>query len=170
MRWRLGVVCAVVLTIPVAVMWRGCTPGTSQPEARVTEAYRNLPLAFESQPGQSRFTARGQGYSIQIGSAGATLVLKNHDVLRMKMVGANPLTRVSAERELPGRINYITGTDPKNWRTNIPTYARVTERDVYPAVDVLPRRRRRLLRHPGPSRIRLPGASRRRSGKHPPLL
>jgi len=58
-------------------------------------------------------------------------------MLQMKMVGANSNARVKGEEELPGKTNYFIGNDPRNWRTNIPIYAKVRMEDVYPGVDLV---------------------------------
>ena len=58
-------------------------------------------------------------------------------VLRMKLVGANARAAVMGAEELPGKSNYFIGKDPKNWRTNLPTYAKVKYQDVYPGVDLV---------------------------------
>jgi hypothetical protein len=58
-------------------------------------------------------------------------------VLRMKLVSANKTPRVESAEELPGKANYFIGNDPKNWRTNIPTYARVKYHAVYSGVDLV---------------------------------
>ncbi|MBI3014117.1 MAG: SBBP repeat-containing protein [Candidatus Tectomicrobia bacterium] len=58
-------------------------------------------------------------------------------VLRMKLVGANPDPRVVGREELPGKSNYFIGNDPKKWRTNVSTYARIEYRDVYPGVNLV---------------------------------
>jgi sugar lactone lactonase YvrE len=58
-------------------------------------------------------------------------------VVRMKLVGANPKTHVVGLDELPGQSNYFIGNDPKKWRTNVPTYAKVRYKDVYPGVDLV---------------------------------
>jgi hypothetical protein len=58
-------------------------------------------------------------------------------VLRMSLVGANPLAKVSGFDELPGKSNYFIGNDPKKWRTNVPTYAKVKYEGVYPGVDLV---------------------------------
>jgi hypothetical protein len=55
----------------------------------------------------------------------------------MKLVAANPNPRVAGQAELPGKVNYFIGNDPDKWRTNIPTYAKVKYRDVYPGVDLV---------------------------------
>jgi uncharacterized repeat protein (TIGR01451 family) len=57
--------------------------------------------------------------------------------LQMKLVGANSKARVQGEDQLPGKSNYFIGNDPKKWRTNIPTYAKVRLENVYPGVDLV---------------------------------
>jgi len=39
--------------------------------------------------------------------------------------------------QLPGKVNYIRGNDPRQWKLGVPTYAQVTYQDVYPGVDVV---------------------------------
>ena len=38
---------------------------------------------------------------------------------------------------LAGKSNYLIGNDPEKWRQNIPHYARVRHREVYPGVDLV---------------------------------
>jgi hypothetical protein len=56
-------------------------------------------------------------------------------VLRIKLVGANQKPALEGLEPQPGRANYFIGNDPANWRRNLPTYARVAYRDVYPGID-----------------------------------
>jgi hypothetical protein len=58
-------------------------------------------------------------------------------VVRMKLVGANPTARMLGRDQLPGRLNYYLGNDPKKWRTNVPAYAKVHYQGVYPGVDLV---------------------------------
>ncbi|MGH8363699.1 MAG: hypothetical protein ACRESQ_10160, partial [Gammaproteobacteria bacterium] len=58
-------------------------------------------------------------------------------VVRMKLVGANAKAQVTGLAELPGKSNYFIGNDPKNWHTNVPNYAEVRYRNVYPGVDLV---------------------------------
>jgi len=58
-------------------------------------------------------------------------------VLGMKLVGANQAAKVTALDELPGKSNYFIGTDPKKWRTDVPTYGKVKYEGVYPGVDLV---------------------------------
>jgi hypothetical protein len=39
--------------------------------------------------------------------------------------------------ELPGKVNYFRGNDPKKWQSNIPTYLRVKYESLYPGVDLV---------------------------------
>ncbi len=58
-------------------------------------------------------------------------------ILRIRPVGANPSPLILGVDELPGVSNYLIGSDPKNWHTNVPSYARVRYEDVYPGIDLV---------------------------------
>jgi beta-propeller repeat-containing protein len=134
---------------------------------RINEAYGKLPLSFETNQGQTgkrvKFLARGRGYSLFLTSNEAVLALKraspeskeakgaadaglalsrstpseSTECVRMKLVGVSPAARESGVDELPGKANYFIGNDPKKWRTNVPTYAKVKYEAVYPGVDLI---------------------------------
>ena len=57
--------------------------------------------------------------------------------LRLKLVHADRNAAVAGANELPGKVNYFLGNDPKKWRTNVPTYAQVRYRNVYPGIDLV---------------------------------
>jgi len=57
-------------------------------------------------------------------------------VLRMRLMNANCRAPVEGVEEQPGRINYFLGKEPGQWRTGIPTFARVRYEDVYPGVNL----------------------------------
>ena len=131
------------------------TPAANKPQ--VVENYGKLPLSFEANHGQTDnrvdFLSRGSGYTLFLTPTEAVLALRkppasevgkvesNGDteeaVLRMKLVGANPSPRVSGVEELPGKSNYFIGNDPKKWLANVPHYAKVQYKDVYPGVDLV---------------------------------
>src|ERR1035437_6033922 len=136
---------------------RGISPVAN---ARIVEAYGKLPLSFEANQGQTdsdvKFLSRGGGYSLFLTSTEAVLSLKksgdiqNRDpkgavkpsgeakaVVRMKLIGANTSPQVTGIDELPGKTNYFIGNDPKKWRTNVPTYAKVKYKRVYPGIDLV---------------------------------
>ena len=58
-------------------------------------------------------------------------------VLRMILVGANRAATVAGQNELEGRVNYLIGSDPAKWRTDVPTFGRVRYAEVYPGIDVI---------------------------------
>ncbi len=114
--------------------------------------------------GQVKFLSRGPGYDLFLTATEAVLTLrKPHSqrldkaeasasptlskddsssrtqttVLRLKMIGADPGALVEGRDELPGKVNYLIGDDPKNWHANIPTYGRVHYAQVYPGVDMV---------------------------------
>jgi len=122
-------------------------PAAAAADARVSERYGKLSLQFEANRGQTHkdvhFLSRGAGYSLYLTSGEAVLVLSKpaadakRVALRMSLVGAARKPQVRGLDELPGRANYFIGKDPAKWRTNVPTYARVHYREVYPGVDLV---------------------------------
>ena len=58
-------------------------------------------------------------------------------VLRMRLVNAKASPIVEGLEELPGKSHYFIGNDPRRWRTNVPHYARVAYREVYPGIDLV---------------------------------
>jgi hypothetical protein len=128
--------------------------------------YGKLPLSFEENRGQAdarvKFLSRGRGYGLFLTSNEAVLELRKSSVVsgqlsvgtqqnfpienrqskienqavRLRLEGAKPDAEVIGRDELPGKVNYFIGNDPKKWRTNVPTYARVRYHNVYPGVDL----------------------------------
>ena len=150
----------------IALAWSGATWSRSQPrkvvkqishdaaaqpdaatKARLNEAYGQLPLSFEANVGQIDpqvdFISRGSGYTLFLTPREAVLALRNtHDSaagaeLRMKFVGSESRPRVAGQEELPGKVNYLTGKDPRRWRTGVSTYGKVAYQDLYPGVDLV---------------------------------
>jgi hypothetical protein len=114
-------------------------------KAHVLTSYSNLPLSFEANSGQAddrvQFLARGGGYSLLLTSTEVVLALSKpsaavNAMVRMSLVHAKPLQGVGVN-ELPGRVKYFLGNDPRKWRTRIPTYQRVAYRQVYSGIDVV---------------------------------
>lgn len=113
------------------------------------------------------FLARGTGFTLFLKPAEAVFVLNRRDdsvaarnstiqtrrskldsavkttqntlpkVLRMKVIGANQAAAATGTNKLPGKVNYFTGDVPSKWRTEVPTYARVSYSQVYPGVDLV---------------------------------
>src|SRR6266550_88265 len=57
--------------------------------------------------------------------------------VRIHLEGANSAPRITGTDQLPGKTSYFIGNDPKKWRTDVPSYARVNYADIYPGVDLV---------------------------------
>ena len=128
------------------------------------ESYGQSSLAFEANQGQTdssvKFLSRGVGYSLFFTTDEAVVVLRrptvdargrtiespnpnptpdaqSFAVMRMRFAGANPAPRIEGSKQLLGKMNYLIGNNPKEWRSNIPTYARVRYQEVYPGISVV---------------------------------
>ena len=126
-------------------------PATPEAKAKISERLSKLPMSFELNKGQTaapvKFIARGLGYQLFLTGNEAVLKLqKPHapdsearegSVLRLKMIGANTAPHAEGQDELPGKVNYFNGNDPARWLRNLPTYARVNFKDVYPGIDMV---------------------------------
>jgi Beta-propeller repeat/Cep192 domain 4 len=130
--------------------------------AAVGNQYGKVPLSFEPNVGQSdvsvQYIARGNGYSLFLSSKGTAFLLKadssarRQDIkkfspepshfergssLRLQFPNSDPKALMTPFEEQIGKINYLIGNDPKSWHVNIPTYAKVKQRNLYPGVDVV---------------------------------
>lgn len=106
--------------------------------------YPTLPLSFEANLGQTdravRFLARGRGYGLFLTPAETVLTLavgQDPTSLRMRFSGANPHPDVIGQDTLASRTNYFLGNDPSKWQTDVPNYAKVRYRDMYPGIDLV---------------------------------
>src|SRR5205085_2547351 len=125
------------------------TVADSQLRAHLEEAYGRLPLSFEANRGQTdarvAFISRSSGATLFLTADEAVLALRKPAArdkrraaaVHMKMVNANPAARPEGLDQLDATSNYFRGRDAGRWRTNIPTYARVRYRDVYPGVSLV---------------------------------
>ena len=135
---------------------------TAAVQGGLEEAYGRLPISFEPNEGQAdrrvKFLSRGSGYTLFLTGDEAVLALRERihtripnaeapsaRVLRMKLAGQNPSPQITGLDELPGTTNYFIGSDPKQWRTKVPTYAKVRYQNVYPGIDLLFRGNQRRL-------------------------
>lgn len=98
-----------------------------------------LPLSFEPLPGNKQFLARTAGLSVAVRSNGASLHLsrggRKADV-QLTFAGASSDLDGRTSGVLPGKVNYFIGPNPRNWRTNVPTFGKVEFAHVYRGIDV----------------------------------
>jgi len=90
----------------------------------------------------------GSGFRLRAPSRDRGITPANRlNLLRLRLLGANQHAPALASDLLPGKSNYFIGNDPQKWRTNIPNYARVRYRNVYPGIDLLYYGNQRKLEH-----------------------
>jgi Beta-propeller repeat len=145
---------------------RGLAASVARPAANSAElanAYRRSGLSFQLNEGQTdaqvRYMARGAGYALFLTPQQAVIALRNsptprsnrdprvrparqplHDhgcVISLELAGANANPTMTGIGQLPGQVNYFTGGDPKNWRTNVPSFSAVQYQSVYPGIDLV---------------------------------
>jgi uncharacterized protein (TIGR03437 family) len=173
----------------IVLFWLALLPCPSasnpaiKPAAR--ELFGKLPLRFEANRGQAHaevgFLARGVGYDLSLTPTAAVLEFhqarqvtkaqkdSRHTVtkLRMELAGANRKAHTSGAEPLPGRVGYFLGNDPRQWRADVPTYAKVHYEEVYPGIDLVYYGNQRQLEYdfvlaagadPGAIRLQFSGA------------
>lgn len=57
-------------------------------------------------------------------------------MVRMRFEGANAAA-LTGEKELEGKVNYLRGSDPSSWVTNVPTFGSVRYSGLYDGVDLV---------------------------------
>ena len=119
------------------------------------------PLSFEANMGQVdtpiKYLARGPGYQIFLTPAEATIILHrpqhpaspiasqneppptvDYATLQFKFVGAQSLpTTPVGHQPLSGKSHYYLGNVPTKWHTNVPHYAQVVYKAIYPDIDLI---------------------------------
>jgi hypothetical protein len=185
------------------------SPADPNAQARILGDYGKLPLSFEANHGQAdervKFLSRTGGYTLFLTGDEAVLALsvkrvgtdrakiagashamrpsmsapKSGGVLRMKLRNANPVATIAGVDELAGTSNYFIGSDPRKWRTGVPTYAKIKYEGIYSGVDLVYYGNQRQLEYdfivaPGadPRRIAfdVSGAKRIRRDEHGDLV
>ncbi len=132
----------------------------------VAPNFGKLPLSFVPNAGQTdpavRFQVRGMGGTIfftdgevvlalpatQARATGANvrvagmlgqdppIVVQPPTVVRMQFVDAALVPTVAGAERLPGVVNYLIGSDPARWRTNLPTYADIVYQHLYDGIEL----------------------------------
>ena len=104
--------------------------------------YLRLPLAFEKRQvgGKEEYVSRGPGYTLALQGGKAFIGVKpksgSATAVSFEFAGGRTPNAVPGE-ELPGKVNRYFGNDPKKWQVGLPTYGKVTYREVYRGIDVV---------------------------------
>jgi hypothetical protein len=108
--------------------------------AKSTANLGNVPLYFEADA-PAQFAASGSRSQFLISSVESQIILHKSaaetGTVRMRFVGANPSAQLSGDSELSAKINYLTGSDPVQWRSGIPTFSKVRVEGIYPGINLV---------------------------------
>ena len=91
----------------------------------------------------SEFTLHSNAYALSVHPAKLVLNLASSPGKRagptvsIRFSGADPDAWLEPSDRQPGVTNYLSSSDPKAWRTGIPSYRRVQAHSVYPGIDLL---------------------------------
>ena len=109
---------------------------------------RRRAVTFAANRGQAPegvlFQARGQAFEASFERDAFVLRVltgSGNDVhaieQRIAFVGADPRAAIEPLDRQPGILNYFLGNDPSHWVRDLPTYARLRYREIYPGIDLL---------------------------------
>ena len=137
----------------------GSTPAAQSRNASSSRALLKqaggFPLFFEANVGQTnprvRYFARAGGYVLFLTPDKAVFALnrprphqpgadRDMDVPRVVQFSFDRVSRdasLHASDETAGKVNYLIGRDPRRWHRGVPTYLRVTERHLWPGIDLV---------------------------------
>jgi hypothetical protein len=143
------------------LIWPLSAMGHQKSDKRFYEQYANPPLMFIENLGQLdssiKYYERGMGHTMGFTPNGIIVNLltneqlrsdtskkqsikisEDHDTstIKFNIVGIDKNAVISADQKQTTRMNYLTGQQPKNWRTNIATYRSITYSQAYPGVDI----------------------------------
>ena len=131
-------------------------------------AFGKLPVYFVENrgvyPDEVKFYVQGADKTLFFTQGGITFRLKGKDMdwaVQLEFVGANPDVEPRGENKQQAVFSYFKGPE-KDWKTGLPTFARVVYENLWPGIDLVYRGSVNKLKYefqvaPGadPSRIRL---------------
>jgi hypothetical protein len=107
-------------------------------------ALKKQAVSFEANQGQAdpqvRFISRGKDFNLYLTPTEAVIRLRDEDRssgLCMSLEGANRNPFIQGIEKLPATINYFRGDDRSQWRSGVPSYAKVLYKEVFRGVDML---------------------------------
>ena len=123
---------------------------------KIKECYKRPPLSFIENQGQvdrnvSCYVKGNQGaiyftkndivYDLISRHSSPLLKETNPEAIRrfsfaIKPLDTNKDVRLFLRTELPGKLNYLTGKDPKKWHTGVSIYKEVIYKDLYKGIDL----------------------------------
>lgn len=120
-----------------------------------------MPLLFEKNEGQTAnqvsYISRSDGYKMFFASNEIVLDLRrapmthghgkfkhinanisgSNDVLHLQFIGANQHPEIVGKDQVATKTNYFIGNDPNKWHKNVPNFAKVDYKNLYPGIDMV---------------------------------
>lgn len=137
---------SLVLTFVATACAQQNGKGTSAQPGPYAAALKTegLPIAFEPNLKQAdaryKFLAHQNGLAMGFLEHSVEIRLATKagsaDVLGISFEGSQS-SAASAEKLLPGQVNYLRGSNPAGFQRNVPTYARVRYTSLYPGTDLV---------------------------------
>lgn len=132
--WSWSWLCALLLAAPCALATTSRATG-----------YLSLPLAFERNLGQADaqvdFMARAPGYQLWLSGGEAVMALSQARgqpaIVRLQLLGARKDAPASGREQLPGMVNYFSIDHRETPIEQVPRFASVHYRGVYPGIDLV---------------------------------
>jgi hypothetical protein len=143
---------------------RTAFPGQAQISHQLNSSFGQLRMEFEPNQGQapadikylshlhsSTFFIRSQGFASSWKNRTETSTRHPHAIespsakppvdtaqlsLQVEYIGGSNDSRFAAEDLLVGQSHYLNGSDSEQWHLNIPHFARVRHKSVYPGIDL----------------------------------
>jgi hypothetical protein len=160
----------------VASVLLAAAPLCCRSASAAAPGFSRVPVFFVENRGQTdpgvRFYAQGLGGVVFLADDGLTLALPPpgpplppgrgfahpgrvevaavpagpRRILRLAFPGSSP-EEVFGEGLLPGRVHSLVGSDPARWRRDLPVFASVRYRGIYPGIDLIVAVRERRLEY-----------------------
>lgn len=155
----------MALSLPIALLtWLPAGASTlASPASPGSLPPAGWPLFFE--PGSAanhtvtNFLARGPNYQLVLAPAEADFILRKPELappsgsvrrdqslelrsaavraVRISFPGANSQALISGADQMEGKVNYLVGNNPAHWRAQVPMFAKVEVKSLYPGVDLI---------------------------------
>ncbi|MDZ4720153.1 MAG: SBBP repeat-containing protein, partial [Roseiflexaceae bacterium] len=113
------------------------------PAVPTTANLSQMPLAFVPNAGQTdaqvRFATQAMGGTLYFTMNEVILSLptaENTAIVRMQFQGAATQPDLRPGTQIPGVANFIDGSQPAQWHTNLPTYSGITYGQLYDGINL----------------------------------
>lgn len=135
--WFLAIASVAIVSLAAAAVKRGSQPQAISPLTVHAAAPKSLlPAMFLELP-DGRFAARATDLAAEFMAGGVARFLWRDSAIEMRMVGAQADVRPEGFQPLTTRVSYFSGTDASGWRADLPAFAGVRYRELYPGIEMV---------------------------------